>query len=334
MANEVKKTEQTKVKKPRIESIDAFRGWTILVMIFVIAVAAGGYPDLPQKMSWMGSLSISTWNHADVAWETPIALTNTLAVGPVLHGLVELVLQLTKDLDEGKTINAVVGETNDGKVNDIQKIVLTKDDVFSAYENLSEDFALGSVGAGTGTCAFSWKGGIGSASRLIELEGKEYTVGALLQTNFGGDLTIMGVPVGRELKSQKPVESDGSCMILLATDAPLSARQLKRLAKRSMLGLGRTGSVLGHGSGDYAIAFSTSRAGIEWVEEGPCLKDENLDTLFLSVIEAVEESVYDSLFTSETAVGRDGNKLEQIPVEEVVTILKNHQYKSPLPLKN
>lgn len=261
--------------------------------------------------------------------ETPIALTNTLALGPVMHGLVELVLQNTPDLEPSATVNAVVGETNDGAVNDIHQIVICNTDVATAFNQRCKDFALGSVGAGTGTRAFSWKGGIGSASRIVKVVWKKYTIGALLQTNFGGSLTIMGIPIGLLLGKADfdgflPSGDDGSCMMILATDAPLSARQLRRLARRAMLGLARTGSILSHGSGDYAIAFSTNRAGIEDAGARECLPDDELNPFFLAAVEAVEESVYDALFASETVVGRNHQKLEQIPIAKVVRILKKH----------
>jgi D-aminopeptidase len=260
--------------------------------------------------------------------ETPIALTNTLAVGPAMQGVIELVLKSNKRIPPATTINAVVGETNDGTVSDIHNIVIKPSDVAAAYENRTADFELGSVGGGTGTRAFSWKGGIGSASRLVEAGGTRYTVGALLQTNFGGTLTIMGVPVGRMLGDQGfsfvPAHQDGSCMIVLATDAPLTSRQLGRIARRSVLGLGRTGSILAHGSGDYAIAFTTNRTGVEGSgAPGSCLADADLNPFFLAAIETVEESVYDALFAAETITGRDGNKLERIPVERVVEMLRN-----------
>jgi D-aminopeptidase len=256
--------------------------------------------------------------------ETPIALTNTLSVGAVLQGLVQLVLRTTRWGKSPQTVNAVVGETNDGHVNDLFQMVLGSDDVKAAYQDRRRDFALGSVGAGTGTSAFSWKGGIGSASRQVVVDEKKYTVGALLQTNFGGSLTIMGVPLGKLLNktSFDDFLPDGSCMMILATDAPLSSRQLGRIARRSMLGLARTGSVMANGSGDYALAFSTSRAGVEGAGFGNCLPDEKLTPFFLAAVEAVEESVYDALFTAETIEGREGNKLEQIPVGRVVKILR------------
>ena len=261
--------------------------------------------------------------------ETPIALTNTLAVGPAMQGLVELVLRITPGIGATATVNAVVGETNDGIVNDIHRIVVTPGDVAAAHAARTRAFALGSVGAGTGTCAFGWKGGIGSASRRVRHGRRTFTVGALLQTNFGGALTIMGVPVGEMLgrtdfdKFRAP-RGDGSCMIILATDAPLSARQLSRVARRAMIGLGRTGSILGHGSGDYAVAFSTNRAGIEGAGGGDCLPDTALNPFFLAAVEVVEESVLDSLFTATTVTGRDGNTLQQLPVARVVKLLRKH----------
>lgn len=256
--------------------------------------------------------------------ETSIALTNTLAVGPVMRGIVDLTLADTPDLLPYETINAVVGETNDGLVNDIHELHISSADVKTAYESRRADFELGSVGAGTGTRAFSWKGGIGSASRVVEYMGKTYTVGVLVQTNFGGALTIMGVPVGEKLGEtdfngsvqrllQKP---DGSCMIVVATDASLDSRQLKRLAKRALIGMTRTGSVMANGSGDYAIAFSTSR------DPGSLTEDNNdLTQFFLAAAEATEESIYDALFLATTTKG-DRVTLKQLPVEQVVAMIK------------
>lgn len=253
--------------------------------------------------------------------ETPIALTNTLAVGPVLRGLVDITLQNTPDLAPYETVNAVVGETNDGLVNAIHKNSITGDHVQQAYSNRTADFELGCVGAGTGTRAFSWKGGIGSSSRLVTVEDDVYTVGVLVQTNFGGALTIMNTPIG-EIFGKTDFDTflskpDGSCMIVVATDAPLSDRQLKRLAKRSLLGLARTGSVMATGSGDYAIAFSTQADGT--------MADDMLNPFFLAAAEAAEESIYDALFAAVTTTGRDGNTLEALPLEKTVALVKECQ---------
>jgi D-aminopeptidase len=265
--------------------------------------------------------------------ETPIALTNTLAVGPAMQGLVELVLKITRKMDPALTINAVVGETNDGFLSDIHRIVITPEDVIMAYDNRTRDFALGSVGAGTGTCAFSWKGGIGSASRILRIARKSYAVGALLQTNFGGALTILGVPVGTllgktsfgaflasaQLRFLHDDSGDRRAAILQAIGPTGSPGHVGARANRS---------ILGHGSGDYALAFSTCRSGIEGVRQETGLTDRELNPFFLAAVEAVEESVYDSLFASETLAGRDGHRLEQIPVSKVVKMLRRYLPKS------
>jgi len=251
--------------------------------------------------------------------ETPIALTNTLAVGPVLQGLVELTLSREK-IELPSTVNGVVGETNDGLVNNIHAISIKPKDVQIAYENRSASVEEGCVGAGTGTRCFSWKGGIGTASRVVSIQKKKYTVGVLMQTNFGGALTILGKPVYQDLgKNDFNLEpkDDGSCMIVLATDAPLDARQLKRVAARTFMGLARTGSVLAHGSGDYAIAFSTDRAGLS-DSVGACISDDHLNQLFLAATEATQECVYNALAAAETTSGRDGNVLEKLNLEEIL----------------
>jgi len=262
--------------------------------------------------------------------EAPIALTNTLAVGPVMRGVVDIMLAENTTIKPTETINIVVGETNDGFLNNIHQDVITKEDVRRAYDACSPDVLLGNVGAGTGTRAFSWKGGIGTASRVLQVEGKTYTLGILVQTNFGGALTMLGIPIGKIL--HKTDFSDfvvspggGSCMIVLATDAPLTARQLKRVARRTFLGLARTGSILAHGSGDFAIAFTTRREGLEGSGlVGACLRDQDLTQFFLAAAEAVEEAVYDALVAAETMQGRDGNTLEALPIEEVISLLKKY----------
>ena len=262
--------------------------------------------------------------------ETAIALTNTLSVGSVLQGLVGHVLASTSSIKSGTTINAIVGETNDGYLNDIHRMVIEPRNVTDAFEALTADFDLGAVGAGTGTRAFNFKGGIGSSSRKISNEGRPFTLGVLVQTNFGGALTIMGVPVGELLGSTsfddyRSAAGDGSCMIVLAVDAPLSARQLSRIARRGLLGLVRTGSIMAHGSGDYAIAFSTNRAGVEGATQSgfaSCLSEDKLNLFFLAAVEAVEESVYDALFAAETVTGFNGATLSGFPVEQVVELLR------------
>jgi D-aminopeptidase len=252
--------------------------------------------------------------------EAPIALTNTLAVGPVMRGIIDLVISQTPDMLPYETVNAIVGETNDGLVNAIHELHLSSNDAQAAYQARQANFALGCVGAGTGTRCFSWKGGIGSSSRTVSHRDQKYTVAALVQTNFGGALTIMGVPVGQKLGktdfdtfTHKP---DGSCMIVVATDAPLDSRQLKRIAKRALLGMVRAGSVMATGSGDYAIAFTTNRG------ESARISDDDLNPFFLAAVESTEESIYDALFLATTTYGRDKTMLERLPVEEVVAMIQ------------
>ncbi|MBP6866146.1 MAG: P1 family peptidase [Candidatus Pacebacteria bacterium] len=260
--------------------------------------------------------------------EAPIALTNTLAVGRVLRGLVDLVLSQEK-VEKTQTINAFVGECNDGILNDIHKDIISEKDVTLAYQNKKQDFEIGNVGAGCGTRCFSWKGGIGTSSRVTSVSGKEYTVGALVQTNYGGALEILGVPIGKILnktdyKGIAP-DTDGSCMIIVATDAPLTSRQLKRVAKRAIMGLAKTGTMMRTGSGDFVLAFTTSRTGLEGSGiVGQCLSDEDLNGIFLATAEATEEAVYDALFAAKDMEGRDGNKLEALPVDTVMELLSRN----------
>jgi len=193
--------------------------------------------------------------------ETPVALTNTLSVGAAVEGLVRWTLQQAGN-EEVRSVNALVGETNDGGLNDIRGMHVRPEHVLAALASARDgSVEEGSIGAGTGTRAFAWKGGIGTSSRVLDARAGGYTVGVLVQSNYGGYLTMGGAPVGRELTAAptpRPQEHDGSCMIVVATDAPLDARDLKRLAARAVFALARTGSTYSNGSGDFAIAFSTS----------------------------------------------------------------------------
>jgi len=263
--------------------------------------------------------------------ETPIVLTTTLSVGTVMQGMVNLIIS-KEELEKEQSINTFVGECNDAILNNIHKNSISENDVRIAYEKRKKEFEIGNVGAGTGTRAFSWKGGIGTSSRLITLNGKEYTVGALVQTNYGGALEILGVPIGKLLSKTDYGEifpdTDGSCMMILATDAPMTSRQLRRLAKRAFMGLAKTGTVMRTASGDFALAFTTSRAGLEGSGVvGECLADAALNGPFLAAAEAVEEAVYDAIFAAETMEGRDGNTLEAIPKERVVQLLTEYRKK-------
>jgi D-aminopeptidase len=281
--------------------------------------------------------------------ETPILLTNTLNVARVADALIEWMLQLPGN-DDVRSVNPIVGETNDGFLNDIRGRHLGRDEVFRALKSAkSGAVEEGSVGAGTGTVAFGFKGGIGTSSRVLPVSRGGYTVGVLVQTNFGGVLTINGAPVGRELgryylkedleppRTADQRESaasfdhaDGSIIIVVATDAPLDARNLRRLAARAMLGLARTGSPSTQGSGDYVIAFSTARQNrMRHGEITPraftYLPNEATSPLFMACVEATEEAIYNSLFRATTVTGRSGNRAEALPIERTIEILKKYR---------
>jgi D-aminopeptidase len=264
--------------------------------------------------------------------ETPIVLTNTLSVGTAVTAVVGWTLEQPGN-QEVRSVNAVVGETNDGFLNDIRGQHVTAPDVRAALANARPGpVEEGSVGAGTGTMALGWKGGIGTASRALPATLGGFTVGALVQSNFGGVLTIDGVPVGKKLgrydfRDQLAKDPGaGSCMIVLATDAPLSSRNLERLARRAVLGLARTGSYMSNGSGDFVIAFSTRNL----VPHEPTqrtlaveeLTNDAMSPLFLAAVESVEEAVYNSLLKATTVTGYQGHTGEAIPVDRVRELLR------------
>lgn len=268
--------------------------------------------------------------------ETPIALTNTLSVPVAMQALVKYTLSLPGN-EGAMSVNAVVGETNDGWLNDIRGMHVKEEHVLQALQSASAGAVEeGSVGAGAGTQCLGFKGGIGTSSRKLPKDFGGYTIGVLVQSNFGGILTINGAPVGRELgkfylsqRVAKP-QDDGSCMIVVATDAPLSSRNLKRLAKRAVLGLARTGSFMANGSGDYVIAFSTAYRIPHQLPEArtqvvPELHNDAMSPLFLAVVEATEEAVYNSMFKATTVSGRDGHTLEALPIEKTIKILEQYR---------
>jgi len=273
--------------------------------------------------------------------ETPILLTSTTSVPRVADALISYMLALPGN-EEVLSINPVVGETNDGYLSDIRGRHITPDDVFAAIKDAKGGAVEeGAVGAGTGTVVFGWKGGIGTSSRRLPASLGGYTVGALVQTNFGGVLTIAGAPVGQELgqyylrqelqhAGTGKDKADGSCMMVIATDAPMDARNLKRLAARAWLGVARTGSSASNGSGDYAIAFSTAaQVRIRGNDQTPTRKIEVLNNdamspLFLAAIEATEEAVYNSMFRATTMTG-NGHTVEALPIARTVQILKLHR---------
>lgn len=259
--------------------------------------------------------------------ETPIVLTNTLGVPTAADAVIDYTLAQPGN-EQVRSLNPVVGETNDGGLNDIRSRPVTKQHVLEAIR-LAKTGAVeeGAVGAGTGTVCFGFKGGIGTASRKLPASLGGYTVGVLVQTNFGGVLQIAGVPVGVELGQFSFKEKlDGSCMMVVLTDAPLDARNLKRLAKRAFMGLARTGGMASNGSGDYVIAVSTanripnvSRSSFDDLK---VLRNDETSPCFLAAIEATEEAIINSLFAARTATGHRGSKVEQLPVEKVVEIMR------------
>lgn len=265
--------------------------------------------------------------------ETPIILTNTLNVSTAVAALVDWTLN-QKGNENVRSVNAIVGETNDSYLNDIRGRHIKQRHVIEALQKATlGEVHEGNVGAGTGTVCFGWKGGIGTSSRKLPVKLGGYTVGVLVQTNFGGVLQVAGAPVGVELgkysfKETLDKSGDGSCMIVVATDAPLDARNLKRLSKRALIGLGKTGGIMANGSGDYVIAFSTAyRVAHESnssLEELKLLRNDDTSPLFLAVIEATEEAILNSLFAAETTKGYQGHMIEKLPVPKVLEILKKY----------
>jgi D-aminopeptidase len=264
--------------------------------------------------------------------ETPVLLTCTLCVWRAADAMVAYLLA-QPGMEEVRSINPVVGETNDGyALNAIRRRPVGERHVQEALASASGGrVAEGSVGAGTGTVAFGWKGGIGTSSRRVTAGDSGWSVGVLVQSNYGGDLHILGVPVGRARGRDglgvrgDPQGTRGSIMILIATDAPVSDRNLRRIAARAMLGVARTGSTMNNGSGDYAIAFST-HPGVRrgWREPrrtGPELANEPMSALFQAVVEATEEAIYNSLLTA-TTERANGNTVEALPADEVLRVLR------------
>ena len=265
--------------------------------------------------------------------ETPIALTNTLNTFLVANALIDYMISVSGPL---RSVNPVVGETNDSGLNDIQGRHVNSGHLFEAIKNASGGpVREGSIGAGTGTRALGFKGGIGTASRVLPKSLGGYRIGILVQSNFGGLLTIDGVPVGKEMgknpfKKELSIEDEGSCMIVAATDAPLSPRNLKRMAKRTAHAFGRVGAYSSNGSGDYTIAFSTAQDVRRIARDRDQLEFElrevynrHMSPFFQAVVEATEEAIVNSLFKATTVKSRYGRS-EEIPIEETIQILKKY----------
>lgn len=261
--------------------------------------------------------------------ESPIILTNTLSVAAGIEGVVRYSLaQPGNELIQ--SVNAIVGETNDGYLNDIRGMHISSEEVIQAIQSAKSGMVEeGNVGAGTGTVCFGWKGGIGTSSRKLPQSLGGHTVGVLVQTNFGGNLQIAGVPVGEKL-GKYPFKdalekSDGSCMIVVATDAPVLERNLERMAQRAMMGLAKTGGIASNGSGDYVIAFSTHEGlriphsiPSQQLQKAEFLGNDAMTVLFMAVIEATEEAIINSLFAAETMEGKESRKIQALPKEEVL----------------
>jgi D-aminopeptidase len=279
--------------------------------------------------------------------ESPIVLTNTLSVGAALDAVVRWTTAQPGN-ENVRSVNGLVGETNDGGLNDIRGFHVTRDHVSAAIANAKPGpVEEGAIGAGTGTSAFGWKGGIGTSSRRARQGNDEWTIGVLVQSNYGGRLTIDGVPVWRELRPNagrggggavdarlvppqhrdSDAEADGSCMIIVATDAPLDARDLKRLAARAIFGLARTGSTYSNGSGDFAIAFSTHPSLRVTATNGPqprtILPTDAVSGLFEAVLEATEEAVYNSLLKA-TDTTANGRTVRALPIDELKAVMKKY----------
>jgi D-aminopeptidase len=271
--------------------------------------------------------------------ETPILLTNTLSVPQAANAIITWTLEQPGNENVG-SINPVVGETNDARLNNIQKLALTPEMMVQAIETAQDGVVPeGTVGAGTGTVAFGWKGGIGSSSRKLPSSLGNYTLGVLVQSNYGGVLQIMGLPVGKELGQYYLKDeidnavADGSIMIVIATDAPLSDRNLTRLARRGLAGLARTGACMSNGSGDYVIAFSTNenvRRNPERRKEVfafPEIPNQKMSPLFQAAIEATEEAIYNSLVTATSMTGFRGKTIEALPIDKVTALINSYKNK-------
>jgi D-aminopeptidase len=267
--------------------------------------------------------------------ESPVILTNTLSVAAAMEGVIRWTLSQPGN-EKVQSVNAVVGETNDGFLNDIRAMHVKAEHVVKAISTAAPGpVSEGSVGAGTGTVCFNFKGGIGSASRVLPASLGGYTVGVLVQTNFGGVLDINGVPVGKLLGKYafsdqlKGSGADGSCMMVVATNAPLDSRNLERLAKRAFMGLARTGGIASNGSGDYVIAFSTDSL-LRIPYNGPNTRTQNLlendatTALFMAAIEATEEAIINSLFMATPVTGKDGRTVPVLPRETVLRLMKTY----------
>ncbi|CAG5009167.1 Beta-peptidyl aminopeptidase BapA [Dyadobacter sp. CECT 9275] len=328
----------TDVEGVRVGQITLYEGADVRTGVTAILQHGGNIfqqkvPAAVYVGNGFGKLTGSTQIEELGTMETPIVLTNTLSVPTAADGLIDWTLGQGGN-ENVRSVNAVVGETNDGTLNDIRGRYIKKEHVLNALAQASDGkVEEGNVGAGTGTVCFGWKGGIGTSSRKLPQNLGGYTVGVLVQSNFGGVLQVDGVPVGEVLgkyafKDNLDKSAAGSCMIVVATDAPLDARNLKRLAKRAMLGLGKTGGIAENGSGDYVLAFSTVNRVLHETQQATSgatlLHNDYVSPLFMAVIEATEEAIINSLFMAKTSTGFNGSKVEELPEDQVLQIMKKY----------
>jgi len=328
----------TDVAGVRVGQITLIQGKDIRTGVTVILPHEGNIfqekvPAAIAVANGFGKLTGSTQVEELGNIETPIVLTNTLSVPTAAEAVIDYVLTLPGN-ESVESVNPVVGETNDGYLNDIRRRVINKEHVLEAIRKAQGGrVEEGCVGAGTGTTCFDFKGGIGTSSRRLSASRGGYTVGILVQTNFGGILQISGVPVGVRLGQyylQKEAESgsEGSCMIVVATDAPLDSRNLKRLARRALAGIVRTGGFYANSSGDYAIAFSTAKEvripdrSSSLTQPVVLLRNEHMSPLFLAAAEASEEAILNSLFKAQRMEGKDGHVAEALPLDRIKELFK------------
>ncbi len=335
----------TDVQGVKVGHTTLIKGDSIRTGVTAIIPAAGNLfqqkvPAAIYVGNGFGKLAGSTQVNELGNIETPIVLTNTLSVPVAMQAVTGLALA-EKGNEKVQSVNAVVGETNDGYLNDIRGRHVTVEDVTAAIRIANTGkVEEGNVGAGTGTVCFGFKGGIGTASRKLPASLGGYTVGVIVQSNFGGALEVNGAPVGKKLgkfnfSNHLLNNVDGSCMIVVATDAPIDHRNLMRLASRAMLGLGKTGGIASNGSGDYVIAFSTA-AGLrvpynsdQPVQSVSLLQNDNMSPLFMATIEATEEAIINSLFMARSSKGQQGNVVEALPLDKVIPILQQYNRLQP-----
>jgi D-aminopeptidase len=324
----------TDVAGVRVGQVTRIEGTTVRTGVTVILPHGGNLfqekvPGAVFVGNAFGKLAGSTQVQELGTIESPIVLTNTLSVGTALDAIVRWTIAQPGN-ENVRSVNGLVGETNDGALNDIRGLHVTREHVIDAIAHATAGAVdEGAVGAGTGTVAFGWKGGIGTSSRRVAQAQETWMIGVLVQTNYGGRLTIDGVPVWKDLSPERgPAKSaDGSCMIVVATDAPLDARDLRRLAARAIYALARTGSTYSNGSGDFAIAFSTHPSLRQTAGSVPqartVLPTDGISGLFEAVLDATEEAVYNSLLKATDTTG-NGRTFRGLPIDDLTTVLKKY----------